>query len=124
MEPRGRRPRRRRLPERLDAGQRRAGDRRRPGVPGPACDLQPELDPDMDDGPGPGLERPDAAAPEDGHVRRQVGAQLWRARRVLSAQQRRPLASRTDRKSVGWGKRGSVRVYLGDRRILKKKKKK
>src|SRR3546814_14755059 len=33
------------------------------------------------------------------------------------------LGYRGDRKSVGWGKRGSVRVDLGGRRTIKKKKK-
>src|SRR3546814_16191677 len=45
-----------------------------------------------------------------------------RHRRILRHKQRpRALLVRTDRKSGGWGKRVSVRVGLGGRRIIKKK---
>src|SRR3546814_19763882 len=45
------------------------------------------------------------------------------ARRVRLRLADQPAGLRSDRKSVVWGKRVSVRVDLGGRRIIKKKKK-
>src|SRR3546814_20716826 len=54
-----------------------------------------------------------------------AGARTDKARRLIDDALLAPFARRSriqDRKSVGWGKRVSVRLDLGGRRIIKKKK--